>query len=143
MGSSYFCRICTLCVMSHSRILKMCVTGESLGKISQRVVRVTFFIVFSPYDQEKYMKERGGGGGGGVFFVGGGTCNRQQKICFFKSSKVWAIFYMNICKYVIYTTCYLYYTYIHSGSFIHYRQSAMYKSCSCLKVIAYLRMCEL
>ena len=48
--------------MSHSRILKMCVTGESLGKISQRVVRVTFFIVFSPYDQEKYMKERGGGG---------------------------------------------------------------------------------
>lgn len=63
MGSSYFCRICTLCVMSHSRILKMCVTGESLGKISQRVVRVTFFIVFSPYDQEKYMKERGGGEG--------------------------------------------------------------------------------
>ena len=142
MGSSYFCRICTLCVMSHSRILKMCVTGESLGKISQRVVRVTFFIVFSPYDQEKYMKERGGGGGL-IFFVCGGTCNRQQKICFFKSSKVWAIFYMNICKYVIYTTCYLYYTYIHSGSFIHYRQSAMYKSCSCLKVIAYLRMCEL
>ena len=142
MGSSYFCRICTLCVMSHSRILKMCVTGESLGKISQRVVRVTFFIVFSPYDQEKYMKERGGGGGL-IFFVGGGTGNRQQKICFFKSSKVWAIFYMNICKYVIYTTCYLYYTYIHSGSFIHYRQSAMYKSCSCLKVIAYLRMCEL
>ena len=66
MGSSYFCRICTLCVMSHSRILKMCVTGESLGKISQRVVRVTFFIVFSPYDQEKYMKERGGGD---LFFV--------------------------------------------------------------------------
>ena len=72
MGSSYFCRICTLCVMSHSRILKMCVTGESLGKISQRVVRVTFFIVFSPYDQEKYMKERGGGGGGFFFLVGGG-----------------------------------------------------------------------
>ena len=140
MGSSYFCRICTLCVMSHCRILKMCVTGESLGKISQRVVRVTFFIVFSPYDQEKYMKERGGGL---IFFVCGGTCNRQQKICLFKSSKVWTIFYMNICKYVIYTTCYLYYTYIHSGSFIHYRQSAMDKSCSCLKVIAYLRMCEL
>ena len=81
MGSSYFCRICTLCVMSHSRILKMCVTGESLGKISQRVVRVTFFIVFSPYDQEKYMKERGGGGGGGdLFFLcveGHATDNRK------------------------------------------------------------------
>ena len=78
MGSSYFCRICTLCVMSHSRILKMCVTGESLGKISQRVVRVTFFIVFSPYDQEKYMKERGGGGD--LFFLcveGHATDNRK------------------------------------------------------------------
>ena len=88
MGSSYFCRICTLCVMSHSRILKMCVTGESLGKISQRVVRVTFFIVFSPYDQEKYMKERGGGGGGDLFFLcGEGHATDNRKYVFSKVQK--------------------------------------------------------
>ena len=82
MGSSYFCRICTLCVMSHCRILKMCVTGESLGKISQRVVRVTFFIVFSPYDQEKYMKERGGGGGDLFFLWGEGHATDNRKYVF-------------------------------------------------------------
>ena len=53
----------------------MCVTGESLGKISQRVVRVTFFIVFSPYDQVHERKR-----GGDLFFVcveGHATDNRK------------------------------------------------------------------